>query len=127
MPHGLLEPAATTTRLAPVKIAAASAIILTRRRPSASLAIGTWATTTVAALASSSSPISGVPMPISFLAYGGTSQLNTPQPTPIIATSMRARRRKGRFLRTSRYPPLGCSGRGASSRTTATRTHTYAR
>jgi hypothetical protein len=75
--------AATTSRQAPAKIDPASAIIRGRRRPSASLATGTWATTTVAALASSSSPIRRAPMRRSFLAYGGSSQVKTPHPTAI--------------------------------------------
>src|SRR5262245_26642919 len=53
-------PAAIMSRQALVNRAAASAIITTRRRPSPSLAIGAWATTTVAVLASRSDPITWV-------------------------------------------------------------------
>jgi hypothetical protein len=63
-----LSRAARTSRLAPVKIQPAMAIITVRRRPSASLDTGTWAMTTVAALASSISPMSCGLMPIPFLA-----------------------------------------------------------
>ena len=105
---------------------AASAISVTRRWPSASRAVGTWATATVNALASSSSPMSRGLRPRSAPAYGGTSQVNTPQPTAIIATLVRARPTKARSRTTSRYPPATGSGR-ASSRTRATRMPTYTR
>ena len=59
-----LRGAMAASRQAPAKIAPASAIIIILRRPSASLAIGTWAATTVIVLASSSSPISSAPTPI---------------------------------------------------------------
>lgn len=49
----------------------------------ASLAIGTWATTTAAALASSSNPINRALRPSSPLAYGGRRREKTPHPNGV--------------------------------------------
>jgi hypothetical protein len=114
-----LASATSTSRQAPQNNAPASAIVSARRRPSANLATGTWATTTAMALASSSSPISEVLSPIWFRAKGGSSQLNTPQPTAIIATSATARWRKARSRSSTRYPPRTGSRRGLSCTTAA--------
>ena len=111
--------ATSTSRQAPQNSAPARAMVSARRRPSANLATGTWATTTATALASSSSPISEVPNPIWLRANGGSSQLNTPQPTAIIATSATARCRKARSLSSTRYPPRTGARRGLSWTTAA--------
>ena len=68
-----LASATSTSRQAPQNSPPASAIVSARRRPSANLATGTWATTTAMALASSSSPISEVLSPIWFRANGAAA------------------------------------------------------
>jgi hypothetical protein len=107
-----MKAGSSTSRHAPQNSAPASAIVSARRRPSANRATGTWATTTVSALAISSSPINAVLRPSWFRAKGGSSQLNTPQPIAIIATSATARWTKARSRSTARYPPRTGSRRG---------------
>jgi hypothetical protein len=91
-----------TTREQAVKMIAARAISRTRRRPSASRATGTWTSTTVTALAASSSPIGPVGRPITACANGGSSQVNVPQPTAITARFAAASRRNAPSRRTCR-------------------------
>jgi hypothetical protein len=59
-----LASATSISRQAPQNSTPASAMVSARRRPSANLATGTWATTTAMALASSSNPMSEVLSPI---------------------------------------------------------------
>ena len=95
------KPPWTASRHATTQTPAASDSAPTRLRPSAALTIGSCASTTVAALARISRPITLGAIPSS-RAYGGTIHASTPQPTAIRATLISAKRRSARSRSTCR-------------------------
>jgi hypothetical protein len=73
-----------------------------RRRGQDEPGAGTWATTTVAALASMSRPIVRAPRCRSALAYGATTKASTPHPTAIRPTFVTVSRMNVRSRTTDR-------------------------